>query len=101
MGAAWSAGWERSPRLHADAKTTATVRMRLRSADGTFDVGGARLTSGVSGERSVAERVHCTPGLGSHLTSKREDHAYEDGRVCQGDGEGVGGHRDGVHGSGE
>ena len=22
------------------------------------------LTSGVSGERSVAERVHCTPGLG-------------------------------------
>ena len=23
------------------------------------------LTSGVSGERSVAERVHCTPGLGS------------------------------------
>ena len=36
-------------------------------------VGGARrverrrgrLTSGVSGERSAAERVHCTPGLGA------------------------------------
>ena len=26
--------------------------------------GRARLTSGVSGERSAAERVHCTPGLG-------------------------------------
>ncbi len=26
--------------------------------------GEARLTSGVGGERSAAERVHCTPGLG-------------------------------------
>ena len=26
-----------------------------------------RLTIGVSGERSVAERVHCTPGLGGGL----------------------------------
>ena len=26
------------------------------------------LTSGVSGERSAAERVHCTPGLGTGWT---------------------------------
>ncbi len=30
-----------------------------------------RLTSGVSGERSVAERVHCTPGLGGDGFAER------------------------------
>ena len=49
--------------------TSRPVRLRAETASGDWMVHRimsceSRLTSGVSGERSAAERVHCTPGLG-------------------------------------
>ena len=38
---------------------------------------GPCLTSGVSGERSAAERVHCTPGLGRYATKKALEGHHE------------------------
>jgi hypothetical protein len=65
--------WFAGPELGASEKMT-------RHASYSTATRSVRLTSGVSGERSEAERVHCTPGLGHRGTAPVEN---VDGRVFE------------------